>query len=275
MRCAKQHTAEAAKHAALLGVLIAAFFPLYLMGVISLKDNAQFASSPWFPEAPYQWENYLQAWDYLGHTIFNTAFVAFVTTIVSIGVALLGAFFFARFRLPGRTLLFYAFILVMLYPGIANMVPTFKLISSLGLYNTPWALILLGIAGAQGFTIFVLRGFIEDLPQDLFDAADIDGCSLLGQIRHIVVPLCKPIIGVLCVLRLIAVWNDFAAPLVLIRDLERQMLVVSLLHLEGEAMKEWGPLMAGYTIASIPLVVVFFLSMSLFMRGLSEGAIKG
>jgi ABC-type glycerol-3-phosphate transport system permease component len=268
-------TRELAKHVFLLALVVAALFPFYMMDTISLKDNAQFATNPWWPEPPFHWENYVVGWEHVGANIFNTTFVAFTSTIGTIAVALLGAFFFARFKLPGSTIMFYGFLVLMLYPSVANMVPTFKLISALGLYNTHWSLILLGIAGAQAFTIFVLRAFIEDLPQDLFDAAEIDGCSLLGQIRHVVIPLCSPIIGVLAVLRIIAVWNDFVGPLILIRDLDKQLLVVSLLHLEGETIKNWGELMAGYTVASLPLVIMFLLSMRLFVRGLSEGAIKG
>ena len=139
--------------------------------------------------------------------------------------------------MPGHTFLFYVFIILMMYPGVANMVPTFKLISSLGLYNSHWSLILLGTAGAQAFTIYVLRNFIEEIPQDLFDAAEVDGCSLLRQIKDIVVPLSMPILGTLAVLRIIGEWNRFVGALIFIRDSHKQMLAVSLLpfviHISG------------------------------------------
>ena len=263
------------KHLFLLFIIACAFFPLYLMINISLKDNAQFMLNPWWPQAPFHWENYRVGWQYVGENIFNTTFVAFTTTFFSLGVGLLGAFYFARFKMPGSEFLFYVFLVLMLYPAGANMVPTFKLIASMGLYNSHWSLILLGIAGAQPFVIYVLRGFIEDLPDDLFDAAEIDGCSLLKQIQYVVVPLCLPILGVLCVLRVIANWNNFVGPLLMIRDLDKQLISVSLLHLEGEDIKQWGEMMAGYTIASIPLIIIFLLSMRLFIKGLTEGAVKG
>jgi ABC-type glycerol-3-phosphate transport system permease component len=266
---------ENIKHLILLLVIIMAFFPLYLMVNISLKDNSQFAHNPWLPEVPFHWDNYIIGWHYVGQGIFNTTFVAFIGTFLSVAIALPGAFFFARFKVPLSGVLFYVFIILMLYPGIANMVPTFKLMASLGLYNSHWSLIVLTVAGSQAFLIFVLRAFIEDLPRDLFDAAEIDGCSLLRQIWHIVVPLTLPILGVLCVLKIIAIWNDFVGPLILLRDSQKQLLAVSLLLLEGEYVKHWGELMAGYTIASIPLIIIFILAMRLFVRGLCEGAIKG
>jgi len=266
---------ELTKHAFICGIFVITFLPLYLMVCISLKDNVQFANNPWYPAPPFHWENYLVGWSHVGDKIFNTTFVAFTTTFLVLVVALLGAFFFARFKVPGSNILFYVFLILMLYPGVANMVPTFTLISQLGLYNSHWALILLGLAGGQAITIYVLRNFIEDIPQDLFDAATIDGCGILGQVRHVVVPLSMPILGTLGVLRVIGAWNSFVGPLIFIRDPHKQLIAVSLLHLEGEYTKNWGELMAGYTIASIPLIIIFIFCMRLFVRGLSEGAIKG
>ena len=267
--------AEFTKHTILFIIIMMSMFPFYMMVNISLKNNVQFTANPWFPTAPYHWENYLVGWDKVGPTILNTAFVGITTTVLTMGIALIGAFFFARLKMPGSKMLFFIFIILMMYPGIANLVPTFKLVASLGLYNSYWSLILLGTAGAQAFTIYVLRNFIEEIPQDLFDASEIDGCSIPKQIWFITLPMCAPIIGTLGVLKIVTEWNRFVAPLVFIRDNERQMLAVSLLHLEGENVKNWGEMMAGYTIASIPLVLLFFFCMRLFIRGMSEGAVKG
>ncbi len=266
---------ELCKHLFIWGIFFFTFLPLYLMINISLKDNTQFARNPWFPEPPFHWENFVVGWNQIGDKIFNTAFVAITTTILLLALALMGAFFFARYKIRGSKILFLIFLILLMYPGIANMVPTFKLISALGLYNTHWALILLGIASGQAFTIYVLRNFIEEIPQDLFDAVEIDGGSVLQQIWHVVVPLSMPVIGTLAILRIIGVWNNFVAPLIMLRDNKLQVISVALLHLEGEYTKQWGELMAGYTIASIPLIIMFFFCMRLFIKGLSAGAIKG
>lgn len=266
---------ELFKHGFIWSIFALTFLPLYLMLNISLKDNQQFARNPWLPEAPFHWENFAMGWRHIGDKIWNTAFLAFTTTILSIGIAILGAFFFARYKVWGSKLLFFLFLLVMMYPGVANMVPTFKLICSLGLYNTYWALIVTGVASAQAFTIYVLMNFIEEIPQDLFDAVEIDGGNILHQIWHIVLPMSLSIIGTLAILRIIGVWNDFVGPLLFLRDNNLQVIAVGLLRLEGEYTKNWGQLMAGYTIASLPLIVLFIFCMRLFVRGLSAGAIKG
>ena len=274
-RKVRSRTAEFAKHLIIITALIFAFIPFYLMLNISLKDNEQFFQNPWLPSLPFHWENYVYGWNYIGMKIFNTAFVAVTTTVFTIAFAVIGAYFFARFKMPGSKILFLVFTLLMMYPGVANMVPMFKLITSLGLYNSYLALILPGIAGGQAFNIYVLRNFIEDIPQDLFDAIEIDGGSILQKIWHIVVPMSMPIIGTLGILTIIGQWNNFISPLLYIRDDNMQVLSVSLLYLDGEYTKQWGQLMAGYTVASLPLVVMFLFCMKLFVRGLSAGAIKG
>ena len=274
-RKVRSKVGETVKHLFIIGILIFAFIPFYLMLNISLKDNEQFFQNPWLPSLPFHWENYVYGWNYIGMKIFNTTFVAVTSTVLSIAMSVVGAYFFARFKMPGSKVLFFVFTLLMMYPGVANMVPMFKLISSLGMYNTYWALILPAIAGGQAFNIYVLRNFIEDIPQDLFDAIEIDGGNVLQQIWHIVVPMSMPIIGTLGILKIIGQWNNFIGPLLYIRDDSMQMLSVSLLYLVGEYTKQWGQLMAGYTVASLPLVVMFLFCMKLFVRGLSAGAIKG
>ena len=274
-RKVRSKVGETVKHLFIIGILIFAFIPFYLMLNISLKDNEQFFQNPWLPSLPFHWENYVYGWNYIGMKIFNTTFVAVTSTVLSIAMSVVGAYFFARFKMPGSKVLFFVFTLLMMYPGVANMVPMFKLISSLGMYNTYWALILPAIAGGQAFNIYVLRNFIEDIPQDLFDAIEIDGGNVLQQIWHIVVPMSMPIIGTLGILKIIGQWNNFIGPLLYIRDDSMQMLSVSLLYLDGEYTKQWGQLMAGFTVASLPLVVMFLFCMKLFVRGLSAGAIKG
>lgn len=274
-RVVRSKFAEFMKHLFILLILFFAFVPMYLMVNISLKDNQQFALNPWGITPPFHWENYTFGWHHIGGTIFNTAFVAMTSTFFTIALAIIGAFFFARYKMPGSKFLFGVFIILMMYPSVANMVPMFKLITSLGLYNTHFALIIPAIAGGQAFNIFVLRNFIEVIPQDLFDAIEIDGGNMFWQIWHVVIPMSMPIIGTLGILSIIGQWNNFVSPLLYLRDTNLQTISVALLHLEGEYTKNWGQLMAGYTIASIPLVVLFIFCMKLFIRGLSSGAVKG
>ena len=211
----------------------------------------------------------------IGPYIANTVFVAVTGTVTTMFFALLGAYFFARYQMPFSGVLWSAFLLLMLLPGVANIVPLFILLKDLSLLNTLWALIIVGIAGGQVFNIFVLRNFIEDLPKDLFEAAEMDGASHFQQMMNIVVPLSGPIIGTLSILAFLGKWNDFLLPLIVLRDKELFTLGVGLIYLDGEYVKQWGQIMAAYFIASIPLIIIFLFTMRLFVKGLAAGAVKG
>ncbi len=151
----------------------------------------------------------------------------------------------------------------------------FRLLRDLNLLNTLSALIIVTAAQGQIFAIFMLRNFVADIPQDLYEAAEIDGAGHFRQMWTIVLPLSGPILGTVGVMHFMFVWNDFVLPLIVIRDHARLPVMVQLIRLAGEYIKLWGPLMAGYTLAAIPIIVLFIFSMKLFIRGMTEGAVKG
>ena len=271
------------KHAWILGVLFFAFFPLYMMLNISLKDNAQFFRNPLGIEAPFHFENWTYgepgdhpgAWESIHECLANSLLVAILATVLGVCGALCGAYFFARMKMPGARLLWALLVLLLTMPTISNLVPLFVLLKNLHLLNTLTALILVGSAGMQAFSIFILRSFVEQIPNDLFEAAEIDGASHFQQFWNIVVPLSGPIVGTVAVNGFLQSWNDFILPLVVIRDPQLYTVSVGLSRLDGEYLKYWGPMMAGFSISSIPVVILFVFTMRLFIRGIAEGAVKG
>lgn len=266
---------EIRKHAFIWLILAFAFYPLILMLFISFKDVTQFNLHPFLPTLPLHLENWATGWSTISKYIFNTVFVAVTAVTLSLFFSLQAAYFFARYRMPGAGFLWYYFLILMLMPSITNLIPLFTLLKNMGLLNTLWALIVVSIAGGQVIQIYVLRNFIEDLPVDLFDAAEVDGASHFQQIRNIVLPMSGSIISTLAILQFIAVWNDFILPLVVIRDDARQVLAVGLMKLDGEYVKLYGEMFAAFSIASIPLILLFVFTMRLFVKGLSAGALKG
>lgn len=265
------------KHVVLWAFILVELFPLYMMLQVSFKDNSAFIENPWLPTNParWLWGNWLFGIKLIGPYIANTIFVAVSGTAGTLICALLGAYFFARYRLPFSRLLWAVFMVLMMLPTIANLVPLFSLLRELSLLNTLWALILVGMAGAQAFNLFVLRNFIEDIPRDLFEAAEMDGAGHFAQLRHVVVPMSGSILGTLAILAFLGKWNEFLLPLIVLRDKELFTLGVGLIYLDGEYVKQWGQIMAAYFIASVPLIIIFLFCMRLFVRGLSQGAIKG
>jgi multiple sugar transport system permease protein len=265
------------KHLIIWAILAVELLPFYMMIQISFKDNTIFLNNTWMPSSPltWLWENYWFAVKLVLPYVANTVVVAVTATIGTLTFALLGAYFFARYKMPFSSILWSAFILLMLLPGVANIVPLFALLKQLNLLNTLYALIILGIAGGQVFCLFVLRNFIEDIPRDLFEAAEIDGASHFQQLINVVIPMSGSIIGTLAILQFLGNWNDFLMPLIVLRDPELFTIGVGLIYLDGEYVKQWGKIMASFFIASLPLIIIFLFTMKLFVRGLSSGALKG
>lgn len=283
---ARNPWAEILKHGFILLVLSSAFFPLYMMANISTKTNKQFYKNPWTPDVPAtsdgwgRWSdtitaNYLKGWQTIGASIPNTIFLAVVTTAGTLAIAILAAYVFGRYRFPGKTLLWSAFMILMLMPGVANLVPLFTMLRWLGLLNTYTALIVTGWAGGQVFNIYILRNYIEDTPEGLFEAAEVDGAGHLGRIWHVVIPMNGSIIATLACLSTVGAWNSFLLPLLVLRDPARLPTAVALYRLEGAYVREWGATMAAFAIAAIPLVILFVFTMRFFIRGFAAGSIKG
>ncbi|NOY82628.1 MAG: carbohydrate ABC transporter permease [Kiritimatiellaeota bacterium] len=275
MAARTKKTHDFAKHSLIWFVLFFAFFPLYIMFEISLKDNAQFVRNPWFPFPPYHWENWRFGWQLVNSYIANSILVSTVAVAATLVTALLSAFVFARYDFPGKTALWYLLLGLLFMPGIMNLVPLFILMKDLNLLNSLVGLTILYTVGGQVFCVFVLRNFIEDIPSELFEAAQVDGAGPIQQVFRIVVPMSGSILATLAILRFLGSWNNFIQPLVFISDDFKQLIPVGLMRLDGEYVKQWGQMMAGFTIAAIPLVLIFLFTMRLFVRGLTAGAVKG
>lgn len=269
---------EYSKHLLLIGVLAFTFVPFALMLMISFKTNDQFTANPWWFDPPSQWAliNWIKGWHTVGHYIANSIVVAVGSVLLCLAVSIPTSYVLARYRFPGRELVYYALMVTMFLPGgAAALVTTFKLISSMGLVNNLGALVLLSGIGGQVGCVFILRQFIEEIPKELFESASIDGAGHLRQMWSIMLPLSGPVIGTLAIMNFLGAWNDLIMPLILLRDDKLLTIPAGLMRLDGEYVKMWGELMAAYTIASIPLVVLFIFSIRLFVRGLTAGAVKG
>ncbi|KXU37869.1 ABC transporter permease [Cephaloticoccus primus] len=265
------------KHIILLGLIAIELFPLYMMFQVSFKDTSTFLQQPWLPLpiSEWNWGNWAFGIKLIAPYLANTVFVATCTTFGTFFFALLGAYFFARAKLPGKEFLWVLFLILLIMPGVGTFVPVFMLLKSMHLLNTLSALILLGVAGGQVFNVFILRHFIEDLPKDLFEAAEMDGASHFQRMVNIVIPMAAPIIGTLSIFSFMGGWNDFMMPLIILRDQELFTLGVGLIYLEGEYVKPWGQIMATYFISSIPLIIILLFTMKFFVRSFSAGAVKG
>lgn len=270
--------AEGTKYAIVLFVLAFAFYPLVVTFAISFKTNAQYEANPFFFDAisTWQWDNWAVAWAGVRHYIANSIFVSLTAMVLGMFMMTLTAYALARYRFRGRNLVYYGIVASMFLPGTAaTLVTMFWLIRNMGLVNNLWALVIVGGAGGQVVGIFIMKQFIEDIPKELFESAQVDGAGHIRQIITIVLPMSAPIMATVAILDFLNHWNNVMLPLIVLRDDEKLTIPVGLLRLEGEYVKQWGELMAGYAISSIPLLVLFIFTMRWFVKGLAAGAIKG
>jgi ABC-type glycerol-3-phosphate transport system permease component/ferredoxin len=252
------------KHGILWVAVLLTYIPFWILLVTSLKSVEQFYHSLVLPQFPLQWGNYVTAWGVVSRYILNSTIVTLSVVLGVLVVSSMSAFAFARYSFPGRTVLFYSIISLLMVPGILTLVPAFVWIRDLGLLNTRWALILPGIAGEQVFAIFVLRAFMAGLPEELFEAARVDGAGMLRSYWHIALPLSKPILSVVVITATLATWNDYIWPLIVISDQALLTIPIGLAYFQGLYQTEFGPMMAGYVIGSIPLLVLFFWAYEVF-----------
>ena len=271
----RQRHAQTAMIVVVLVILVLlTFYPFVFMIMTSLKSLKQYHANFWLPAWPVHLENYVQAWQAIAPYMLNSIVVTVASTIGVVCVSCLAAFAFARMTFPGRELLYYLVIFLLMVPAVLSLVPTFLLIKNVGLMDTLWALILPYIAAGQVLAIFIMRSFFASLPEELFEAARIDGAGEIWVFFNIAVPLVRPVLVTIAILQVLSSWNDFLWPFLVIKSDTLKTLVVGLVGFEGRFSTNYGPLMAGYAIASIPLLILFLVAMRSFIEGLSQGALK-
>lgn len=208
-------------------------------------------------------------WRNLGWSLY----VAIASTVLTLLFCSMGGYAFALFDFKYKNALFGLVMGTMLLPSFMNMIPTFMIMDVLGWIDQPRALYIPGAASAFG--IFLMRQFVSSsIPKDLIEAARMDGCSELGIFWRIVLPLLKPALGTLGLITFIASWNNFIGPLIVMRSPDMYTLPLALRSLQSPVDTEWGALMTGSAIATLPLVILFVISSKQLISGLTTGAVK-
>lgn len=250
--------------------------PFYFMFVFATQSRTAIFGLPpplWFGHDALAnlkiLTGHIPFWRNLGWSLY----VAIASTALTLLFCSMGGYAFARFEFRFKNALFAFVMATMLLPSFMNMIPTFMIMDLLGWIDQPRALYIPGAASAFG--IFLMRQFVaSSIPKDLIEAARMDGCGEFGIYWRIVLPLLKPALGTLGLITFIASWNNFIGPLVVMRSPEMYTLPLALRSLQSPVDTEWGALMAGSAIATLPLVVLFILSSRQLIAGLTAGAVK-
>ena len=244
--------------------------PFLWMLSTSLKADHQIMTSElvWIPN-PVRWQNYLDAVTYIPYFLYlkNTVFVSVISVIGVLMAASMSAYAFAKLRAPGSNLLFVLLLSSMMLPGQVTMIPVFVLFRNLGWYNSLKALTVPAFLGGGAFNIFLLRQFFMGIPNEIIEAAKIDGCSYWGIYWRIMLPLGKPALTTVALFTFIGTWNDFMSPLIYLQDQSLYTIALGLQFFQSLHSTEYALLMAAALLTSLPIVILFFLARSISFAG--------
>ncbi len=259
---------------------ILALGPFAWMVSTSLMSLGEAISGKWIPSTVH-FENYIVAWKeaQFAEYFFNTVVITLITLAGELTFSILAAYAFARMRFPGRDLIFTILLSTLMIPAMVLMIPNFLTVTWLGRVGpikwvNNWPALTIPFMGSV-FSIFLLRQFFAQIPNDLFDAAQIDGAGHLQFLWHVVLPLAKAPILVITVLSFIGTWNALAWPLLVTNSPEWRPIAVGLYQFVDEAGSEMNLQMAGAVIAVLPILILYFLTQRQFTESITRSGLKG
>lgn len=256
---------------------IIAIFPIALILNTSLRNRADIIQNgPIALPKVFHFENYVNAWEQ-GHFLVyykNSLIITFATIIGVLVLSLLAAYAFAFLKFKGKSFWYILVILGLIVPVELVVIPTFYNMIFLHLSKTNWVLILPQIAGTVPFGIFLLRGFMKDLPKELMESARIDGASEFRIIFNIVTPLVKPALITLLIFTAMWSWNNFFLPTVLVQRDSLRTVPLGLLFFQSTRLTDFSLIMAGAIIVATPIIVIYLIFQRNLIRGITAGALK-
>jgi multiple sugar transport system permease protein len=272
----RERTQRAILYALLIIGALLALLPMIWMVSASLMPSGEASSFPphFFPSKPTL-AHYLDLFTRLslGRYLLNSAFIAIVVTIGSLAINSMAGYAFAKLRFHGRDRLFKVLSAALVLPVQVSMLPLFLLLKNLGLINTYWGVVIPGLSSIFG--IFLVRQYALSIPEEMLDAARVDGASEFRIFWSIVVPGIVPILATLSIWTFLATWNDFMWPLIVLSDESRYTLPVALANLAGEHVQDTELMMAGSVITVIPVMLVFLFLQRYYIQGVMAGSVKG
>ncbi|MCY4145174.1 MAG: carbohydrate ABC transporter permease [Chloroflexi bacterium] len=259
----------------LVGVLVSAI-PFIYMITASFRHQGELYSLP-VTIMPREWtgHNYEKLFGDTKFVIWygNTIFTAGIRTVLGVYFAALAGAAFAKYDFRFKRLCFFIVLATLTLPFHVILIPLFLLMRDFGWIDTYWAVIVPGIVGA--FNIFLMRQYIEAVPDELMDAARIDGASEFGIFHRIIIPLVRPALGVVAILTFVNTWNDFLWPLVVLHDDAKYLLSIGIGTMDGPYDVEIGAIMAASFLSTLPILIIFVLMQRQIIAGLTQGAIRG
>lgn len=262
---------------ALLGLAaLAVMFPFFWMVLSSLKTNSAVFSVPiqWIPKT-FEWRNYAAIWQksHMFTWLTNTVILSVAVTALQLFTGSFAAYGVSKVRFRGRNTLFLLYLATIAVPWQAYMIPQFILMSKLHLSNTLWSIVALQAFGPFG--VFLMKQFYETIPEELSEAARVDGLSEYAIYRRIMLPLSVPALASLMLLTFVTTWNDYLGPLIYLRDPDIWTIQLGLKTFVGQYNADYALIMTGSVVSVLPVAIIVLLGQRYFVEGIATSGLKG
>ncbi len=262
-------------HVVILILLFCMLYPLVMAVFIALKNQDAFRMFPWTPTLPLWFSNIRTAFGMVSRYMGNTFIVAGVAIPLMLFVSSISAFVFVRMQFPGKEIIYYGIIALMMVPGVLTLIPQYMLYNSLGLLNTRWVLIIPIVFGGSVGGVFLLRAFFSGITDSVFEAASIDGCRPIQCYFYVCLPLSKAIMGTLAIQQIVGIWNDVVWPSITITKPELWTISAGIYREFANTYSNNVPVQfAGFLLASLPLILLFVFANKYYIEGLTSSGIK-
>lgn len=257
-------------------IVIGMGFPLIWMLYSSLKTNREISRSILALPKAFRWQHFVEAWIQgdLGRLYINSFIVTGSSVLIVVLFSSLAAYAFARLTFPGRDVLYYLFLIGLLLPSQTVIIPLFVLLRDLNLLNTWWALILPYSSWSLALSIYLLKAFYLTLPQELEDAAKIDGASMFQVFYLVMLPLVRPAMVTIIILNLVGLWNELLFSLLFIRDDALRTLPSGLLSFYGYHNVDYRLVFSALSISTVPVLILYFFFQKQVIAGLTVGSME-
>jgi raffinose/stachyose/melibiose transport system permease protein len=273
----RSKTSLVLEYIVMIAFTILCLYPIIWLFINSFKTNKELFADPWGLPHSLSLKNYIDAFveGKIGTYFVNSAFIAVCVLVFGILLSSMAAYAITRMRWKLSKLTLNIFLLGLMIPIYASIVPLFSIFNALKLLNTPWAVIIAQVAGSFPMAMFILTGFFSTIPADIEEAAVIDGCGILRIFFSIIMPISRSSIVTVGVIIFLATWNDLLLPQILLSDPAKMTLPVGLMAFQGQYTTNYAGMIAAVIVTIIPTVVVYMFLHNNIMEGMVAGAVKG
>ena len=251
--------------------------PLLAAVLGGFKSLGELRVNPFGLPAEWEWDNY---WSILSgarywQLLLNSLVISVLTVVLTLATASMAAFVFAHVRFFGSRFLLQYLLLGLMFPAATAILPLFIKIRDLGLLDTYWGVVLPQVAFGLGMSVLLFRNFFRQLPAELFDAAQVDGCGYIRFFRYVTLPMSRPILAVVAVIVFVHSWNSYLLPLVVLNRDSIYPWPLGMMAYQGEYSTDWQLVLAFVTLTILPALVMFVVAQKYLVAGLTAGAVKG